>query len=274
MNRRIVIAGVLLLALPSAVAAQQVSGRIDLDVIARAPRIAGLPSARPAAVHIAFAESDVACPERHGTLQMSGGELRLHQFFTRSYWSASSLRPRNVKPIDDEAYQYEIATKDCRIQLDVRLQIRRDGAWTSLSLPWQSLPSIPPAEKRAALNRLLEQAREKAKSRPPANNRVIGPPPVKTMLGEELGGLNQGFFFENAPKPCIEGVGTFLLDRDGATFSFMAGLPGDINRFAIERADVDPYRGRLYFVQGDCRYEITVGMWFWYHFDWAPLRVY
>ena len=93
------------------------------------------------------------------------------------------------------------------------------------------------------------------------------------MLGEELGGLSQGFFFENAPKPCVEGVGTFLLDRDGATFSFMAGLPGDINRFVIERADVDPYRGRLYFMQGDCRYEITIGIWFWYHFDWAPLRL-
>jgi hypothetical protein len=40
----------------------------------------------------------------------------------------------------------------------------------------------------------FEQARERAKSRPPANNRVVGPPPVKTMLGEELGGLSEGLF--------------------------------------------------------------------------------
>jgi hypothetical protein len=273
MNYRTVVAAGLLLALSGATAAQKASDRVDLDTIAKEPRFAGLPSVRPAAVQIAFAETEAACPERHGNLQMSGGELRLHQLFTRSYRPESSFPPRNIKPIDDEGYQYEIATKDCRIQLDVRLQIRRDGAWTSLSLPWTTLPSIPPAEKSTALNRLREQAREKAKSGPPASNRVIGSPPVKTMLGEEMGAQSEGFFFENAPKPCVEAVGTYALDRDGAIFSFMAGLPGDINRFVIERADADAYRGRLYFVQGDCRYEITVGMSVWYHYDWAPVRL-
>jgi hypothetical protein len=245
MDFRIVVAGGLLLALSGAAAAQKANDRIDLDAIAQEPRIAGLPSVRPAAAQIAFADSEADCPERHGNLRISGGELRLHQLFTRSYRPAGSLPSRAIKPIDDEGYRYEIATKDCRIQLDVRLQIRRDGTWTSLSLPWTTRPSIPPAEKRAALNRLMEQARERAKSKPPADNRVLGPVPVKTMLGEELGGLSEAFFFEGAPKQCLEAVGTFALDRDGATISFMAGLPGDINRFVIERADADAYRGRL-----------------------------
>ena len=268
MDHRIVVAGGLLLALSGAATAQKANDRIDLDAIAKAPRIAGLPSVRPAAAHIAFAENEAVCPERHGDLQISGGELRLHQLLIRKLPA-----PRSIKPIDDAGYQYEIATKDCRIQLIVRHQIRRDGTWTSLSLPWSSLPSIPPEEKRAAFGRLFEQAREKAKSRPPANNRVVGSPPVKTVLGDELGQISEGFFFEDAPKTCFEAIGTYALDRDGATFSFMAGLPGDINRFAIERADADAYHGRLYFAQGDCRYEITISMWVWYHYDWAPVRL-
>jgi hypothetical protein len=268
MDCRIIIAGGLLLALCGAASAQRANDRIDLDAIATAPRIAGLPSVRPAAAHVAFAENEAACLERHGNLQISGGALRLHQLLI-----GKLPPPRSIKPIDDEGYQYEIATKDCRIQLDVRLQLRRDRSWTSLSLPWASRPSIPLAERNAATRRLLEQGRERAKSTPPAGDRPPSQPPVKTVLGDELGQVSEAFFFEDAPKTCFEAVGTYALGRDGATFSFMAGLPGDINRFAIERADVDSYRGRLYFVREDCRYEITIRKWIWYHFDWAPVRL-
>ena len=273
MDCRNVLAGGLLLALSGAAIAQPTNDRIDLDAIAKAPRIAGLPAVRPAAAQIGFAESEAVCPERHGNLQISGGELRLHQLFTRSYRPVRSFPSKDIKPVDDESYQYEIASKNCRIQLVVRLQVRQDGVWTSLSLPWTARPSIPPDEKRAMLNELIGQSRERAKSRAPAESAPIGRKPVQTMLGQGLGGLSEGFAFEGAPTTCVDAVGTYAFDRDGATFSFMAGLPGDINHFVIERADVDAYRGRLYFLQGDCRYEITIGMSLWYHYDWTPLRL-
>ena len=57
MDHRIVVAGGLLLALSGAATAQKANDRIDLDAIAKAPRIAGLPSVRPAAVHVAFASA-------------------------------------------------------------------------------------------------------------------------------------------------------------------------------------------------------------------------
>jgi hypothetical protein len=273
MNFKNVIAGGLLLVLSGAATAQQANDRIDLDAIAKTPRIAGLPFVRPAAAQIGFADSEAVCPERHGNLQISGGELRLHQLFTRSYRPVRSFPSRDIKPVDDESYQYEIASEDCRIQLVVRLQVRQDGVWTSLPLPWTARLSIPPDEKRAMLNELIGQSRERAKSRPPAENSLIGRKPVQTMLGDGLSGLSEAFFFEGAPTTCVDAVGTYALDGDGATFSFMAGLPGHINHFVIERADADAYQGRLYFLQGDCRYEITIGMWLWYHYDWAPLRL-
>jgi hypothetical protein len=66
------------------------------------------------------------------------------------------------------------------------------------------------------------------------------------------------FAFEDRPQACFEAIGDFRIERTGVMFSFMTGLPGDLNRFAIERADPDPNRARIFFTRGDCRFELTI----------------
>jgi hypothetical protein len=48
---------------------------------------------------------------------------------------------------------------------------------------------------------------------------------------------------------------------------------GELNRFVVERSEIDRYETRLYFIGGDCRLQITVSGSRWYHFDWAPLEI-
>ena len=55
-----------------------------------------------------------------------------------------------------------------------------------------------------------------------------------------------------------EAAGDHQIGRTGITFSFLTGFPGNLNRFVIERADLDANRSRLYFMRGDCRFELTV----------------
>jgi hypothetical protein len=53
-------------------------------------------------------------------------------------------------------------------------------------------------------------------------------------------------------------MGDSHIESSGIRFSFLTALPGDLNRFVIEREDPDANRGRLYFMRGDCRFELTV----------------
>jgi hypothetical protein len=67
-----------------------------------------------------------------------------------------------------------------------------------------------------------------------------------------------GFPFDDKPQTCFEAAGDYQIERTGIIFSFLTGLPGDLNRFVIERTDLDANRSRLYFMRGDCRFELTV----------------
>jgi hypothetical protein len=66
------------------------------------------------------------------------------------------------------------------------------------------------------------------------------------------------FPFEDRPQTCFEAASDFHIERSGIRFAFLTPLPGDLNRFVIERTDLDANRQRLYFTRGDCRFELTV----------------
>jgi len=73
-----------------------------------------------------------------------------------------------------------------------------------------------------------------------------------------LGTMQMGFGFEGAPPNCFQAVGEFDLTSKGLALSFLTNLPGDLNRFVIERSDVDQYHARLYLVRDECRFELSV----------------
>jgi hypothetical protein len=65
--------------------------------------------------------------------------------------------------------------------------------------------------------------------------------------------------FEDAPKECFEALGDYLIDQQGVTFMFLTDLPGEMNRFLLERVDIDDRHSQLRLTRGDCRFELTVG---------------
>jgi hypothetical protein len=77
-------------------------------------------------------------------------------------------------------------------------------------------------------------------------------------LNQSVGTVSKNFPFDDVPQTCFEAAGDYQIGRTGIIFSFLTGFPGNLNRFVIERADLDANRSRLYFMRGDCRFELTV----------------
>jgi hypothetical protein len=77
--------------------------------------------------------------------------------------------------------------------------------------------------------------------------------------GGVAGSMRLPFAFDDRPQTCFEALGDVHIERSGIRFSFVTALPGDLNRFVIERTDLDATRRRLYFTRGDCRFELTIG---------------
>jgi hypothetical protein len=95
------------------------------------------------------------------------------------------------------------------------------------------------------------------------------------MLGASA--IGEAFFFEGPPKAtlanCFQAVGSYDVSREDVFFTFLRGLPGNVNRFAIERNDINSYQGRLYFVRGGCRLQVTASGSRKYNSEWAPLMI-
>jgi hypothetical protein len=160
-------------------------------------------------------------------------------------------------PIDDDTEAYRIESQDCRMNLAVREQVHRDGSWVSLLVPKPDRPSLPLSlEERGVLRR---QLMEKAAKSVPRDRIDRWRAATKEMQEwSSFVGTAQTFFgFEDQPQTCLEAVGDLYFERSAIRFQFVTGLPGDLNRFTIERADRDANDGRLYFSRGECRFEFT-----------------
>jgi hypothetical protein len=243
MNRLTIVFSALLSVFVTASAAQERKSRIDLDVVWEA--------SFPALVHarVSFAETDSQCPEEQGALRIFGGTLVLIRPRPTdppptSVWRAT------MEPTDDETWRYRAETSTCQMDVAVQQQVRREGSWKSLLVPRWERPSLPP-EERSELQRRF-------RTPTPSGHK---PAAVIQLLAWQGGvGLiaHVPFVFEERPETCFEAVGDFRMERSGLRFSFLTGLPGDLNRFVIERTDLDANRRRLYFTHGDCRFELTV----------------
>jgi hypothetical protein len=238
--------------------AQEASGRIDLDVVSGSP-IHTLFVAR-----IAFAEGDSQCPEDRGSLRISRGALTQIRMMLPPDPRLNSIGQEAIEPIDDETQQYRIESPNCRMSIAVREQVRRDGSWTSLLVPKGRRPSVPLAERREIERQFSEnllKPRELTSAEKESAERFGAARKAEYTagsLGIFAGTLILGFGFDNKPQACFEAAGDYHIERTGITFSFLTGLPGDLNRFVIERTDLDANRSRLYFMRGDCRFELTV----------------
>jgi hypothetical protein len=262
-------------ALVTGSAAQAPGGRVDLDVVS------GSSSPRFVVGSVAFAEGDSSCPEEHGTLRIFKGVLTQLRMRIANDPQSTSKGRATKKPTDDETQQYRIEGPTCRMDINVREQVRHDGTWTSLLVPRVERPSIPLAERSEIQRQFLENLRtpkepkEQTQLQELIERRRAAEKELRAMgnLRVNVGSLSWPFAYENTPQVCFEAVGDYRIDRTGFTFSFLTGLPGDLNRFVIERTDLDANRSRLYFMREDCRFELTVSQSVLRDGRWIPLAL-
>ena len=166
-------------------------------------------------------------------------------------------------PPDDETQLFRLAAQGCRFDIAIRQQIRReDGSWASLLVPRRFRPSVPEAERRELGRQIVERLKERPITSPDEQ-----PGPLQEAwqaLGsigslQGYGVLSSGAGFDDPPATCFEALGDYLIEQQNVAFLFAIGLPGDLNRFTIERTEIDPDHSRLHLTQGNCRFELTIG---------------
>jgi hypothetical protein len=233
-------------------AAQQPSGHIDLDAIARLPR--GFVPGDVVVTGVSFAETDVQCPEDHGTLRASGRQIMYLRISTPP--SDDPRAPRGWVGIGNgyDTVGFRSLAPHCQLDIGIRQQFRRDGAWMPAHkyvrpiLPWFTRNEPQAAES---------SGRQEAPPAQKQRNDVLGAIGSAGSL-PPFGGWT--FTVEDGSETCVEALGEYRTGRTGLQLNFFVPLPGDLNRFVVERADSDANSGRLYFTYGDCRWEVTVSM--------------
>jgi hypothetical protein len=265
MKFRIVMVTGLVLASTCGALAQQAGGRIDLGRFAE--EVTGHVSVRAA-----FEEGSAVCPEDRTLLTISNGRLSQlrHNPSPPARW-----RRLESKTIDDETHRNQYATDECRFDLLVRMQVLRDGSWASLPVPRLNRPSLSREQKKNALDEFWESARRRSEGLSPEErkerqDRFFERQRMGWSMGR-LSTMRTGFGFEGVPSNCFQAVGQFDLSSMGLTLSFPTNLPGDLNRFVIERADVDPYHARLYLVRDECRFELSISKSVLHGDQWAAV---
>jgi hypothetical protein len=271
---------VLLCTFATAAAAQEPNGRIDLG-----REIGVAPLAMPgfAVARITFVENDSQCPEDRGTLRISDGvltQLRVGPFAGavgragNTDWQLPFSIPYSKmtwEPIDDETYRYRATSWDCRMDITIRQQVVRDGAWISLRVPKMKRPSLPWRERaelqQQSANRLRQQLSESSRANPAPIGKEASDPATRLrrlLFGNTTGTLGfstiygPNYDFDEPPQSCVEALGDFRIEPNAFVLSFLRPLPGDLNKFVLERTDLDETRGRLHLTRGDCRWELTV----------------
>jgi hypothetical protein len=242
MNSRWIISGWLLLVATGS-AAEQASGRIDLNRFAEEPT--GLVSIGAAFLE----EGPTVCPEDQVLLRISRGVLMQLRAATQP--TRPHLQVAEYKTIDDETSLHRYQTFGCRIDLSVRTQVLTDGSWRPVLVP------------RKSADQLLAEARERVEQLSPEERRKrLDSFRERQATGWSFGriGTSRAHLSSNqGSADCFQAIGEYVVHRKGITFSFPTDLPGDVNRFVIERSDVDDDHARFYFVRDACRFELTIG---------------
>jgi hypothetical protein len=151
------------------------------------------------------------------------------------------------------------------MDISVRQQVRHEGSWEPLLVPRQQRPSLSPDERRELQRQFAENLRtpkEPTSSRREMVDRYTAASKEIRAWGNGsgafTGSMRLPFGFDDMPQTCFEALGDYHIQRSGIRFSFVTGLPGDLNRFVIERTDLDANHRRLHFTREDCRFELTI----------------
>ena len=252
-------AALLMLALSPPVLAQKSSGYMDLDGMSGVgPRLA--------VVRVMMSKTDATCPQQTGMFRIGS-----HGGVTDIVAVLRGFRDYRMDPTaapDEFTYRRRIATDSCRIDIDISEQQKRNGDWVPLlqgssTRTNASDDRTPKIDDPPVMSPAEREAYERA-------DRAV----------EHAGNLRQGVTFTitsgtgfEGMDDCFEAVGTYLIDQGGVTLLFPTGLGGEVNRFFIERVDVDADHSTLYLSRGSCRVGFTVSASILRQGDWVPLPI-
>jgi hypothetical protein len=181
-------------------------------------------------------------------------------------------------PIDDATYRYQFVKATCRMDIDIRHQVRMGDQWKSLLVMEERRPSLSAEARLEAARKgvadLMKKAEAWARKNPMSvaeiDDMLHGKGPRRSTGSV----LSMGFPFDGAPKPCMDVLGEYRITRNGFALAFFAPLPGELNKFVLEGSDLDGSRARIHLTKDDCRFEFTISQSVLHDFKWIalPLR--
>jgi hypothetical protein len=253
MKTRLLLGMCVCLAAPGAAAAREPDLRLDLSAMHLPPAFFAVP--------FVFQDSGLDCPEDRRTITVSNGELKGH-YLSLPLTERPAL-PTLIKtdPIDDVTYRLQYARASCRVDIDIRQQVRVDGEWKPLLVIDERRPSLSVEERQAAMRQRLADVTSatNAKSASQADlakiNEMLRPEGPPRWTGRTM---TWDFPFQGAPASCMEAFGEYRITKDGFAMAFFAPLPADLNKFVIEGADLDESHARIDLTKDDCRFEFTI----------------
>jgi hypothetical protein len=237
--------------------AEQPSVRIDLT----APRLV----AAFASIPFVFEDSDQDCPEDRSTIRVTDGVLTRHHLNLPPIEQSVFLTRIAFNPIDDATYSLQFIRTNCRVDIDIRQQLRDGDHWRSLLVTEERRPSLSEEARQEAVRRRLGdtvyrrlgdlgKASEQI-SLDELNRRLRTTSGPKRWAGSQM---SFGFPFDEAPKSCMDVFGEYQITKNSFAMAFFAPLSGELNKFVMEGSDLDPTHARIYLTKDDCRFEFTI----------------
>jgi hypothetical protein len=244
--------------------AEQPSVRFDLALPHLFPSFAAIP--------FVFEDSDLDCPEDRTAIKVSNGVLTTHHFSLPPLEQLVFPTKYVSNPIDDATYRLQITVRDCRVDIDIRQQVRVDGEWKTLLVMEERRPSLSEEARKEAVRRRLPDFHKLTDTKKENQSEANSGTGTKQLTLAELNAmlrgkgprrwaastLGNGFPFDDAPKSCMDVFGEYQISKSRFAMAFFAPLPGELNKFVLEGSDLDPSHGRISLTKDDCRFEFTV----------------
>jgi hypothetical protein len=260
LSARDVIAVLLAIALSPAALAQKSSGHMELDDMSTAggPRLA--------IARVVISKTDTVCPQQAGVIRIDAqGGVRDVVIVLALPGSRDWTIETTAADADDFSFRRRLATDSCRIDIDVSKQQQRNGEWVPLSKQPSERPNddLAPKINDSAAGSSAENVFDRYnRARASAGS-----------LRQGVLGILRNSLWRGELQDCFEAVGTYLIDQGGVTLLFPTDLGGELNRFFIERVDVDAEHSTLYLSRGSCRVGFTVSASTLREGSWVPLPI-
>jgi hypothetical protein len=258
------IAALLIMALSPAALAQKSSGHMDLN------DLTSVFGTRLAIFRVMFSTTDAICPQQTGLFRIRPiGNVTDIVAIMKGTGPGYHMDP--TPGPDDFTFRRRIEADSCRIDIDIGEQQQRNGEWVPLVSPFARGPEATPKES-ARLRKQddplpMSPAEREALYRDDAASAHAG------SLRQGMNGTIKSYVGFEGAKDCFDAIATFQIDGSGVTLLFPAGLEGELNRFFIERVDVDADHSTLYLSRGSCRVGFTISASILREGSWIPLAI-